>query len=155
MAVCLLDVNALVALLWPAHVHHGAAQEWFQRRSRNGWATTPFTQAGFVRIVSNPAFSRDAVSPAEVVALLRANLGHRAHRFWPADLAVPEAFRSFGVRLVGHRQVTDAWLLSLALRHKGKLATFDGGLSALCGENDSAREAIELIATDAAKRRAR
>lgn len=148
MAACLLDVNALVALLWPAHVHHAAAQEWFARRSRRGWATTPITQGGFVRIVSNPAFSRDAVSPAQALQLLAANLKHRAHRFWPAGIGVPETLARFGGHLVGHRQVTDAYLLGLALHHRGKLATFDGGIRALCGGDDAARDAVELIAAE-------
>jgi len=148
MAACLLDVNALVALLWPAHVHHAAAQAWFAQHARRGWATTPVTQGGFVRIVSNPAFSRDAVSPAEALRLLAANLRHRAHHFWPADIGLPEALARFGTRLVGHRQVTDAFLLGLALHHRGKLATFDGGIQALCGEGDPARDAVVIIAAE-------
>lgn len=145
MAASLLDVNALVALLWPAHVHHAAAQDWFARRARGGWATTPITQAGFVRIVSNPAFSPDAVPPAAALRLLAANLEHNAHRFWPAALDLAAALARFSERLVGHRQVTDAYLLALALHYRGRLATLDGGIRELCGADDLAREAIELI----------
>ncbi len=145
MAARLLDVNALVALLWPAHVHHAAAQDWFARSARGGWATTPITQAGFVRTVSNPAFSPDVVSPAMALRLLARNLEHSAHRFWPAALDVAAALARFGARLAGHRQVTDAYLLALAVHHRGKLATFDGGIRELCGPDDPSREAIELI----------
>ena len=145
MAACLLDVNALVALLWPAHVHHEAAQAWFVRRAQGGWATTPLTQAGFARIVSNPAFSPDAVNPMTALRLLAANLKHRTHRFWPAALDLPAALGRFGQRLVGHRQVTDAYLLALTLHHRGRLATFDGGIRDLCAADDTAREAIDLI----------
>ena len=64
MNTALLDVNILTALLWPAHEHHDAAHRWFRARARGRWATCPLTQLGFVRIVSNPAFSREALSPA-------------------------------------------------------------------------------------------
>jgi len=143
----LLDVNALVALFWPAHIHHGVARTWFARRAADGWATTPPTQAGFVRIVSNPAFSRDAVSPAEASRLLAANLKHKQHRFKSADLSVPQALAQFGARIVGHRQVADAYLLALALRHRCRLATFDSGVLALLVDEDSGRKAVELLGT--------
>ena len=68
-----LDTNLLIALLWPSHERHELALKWFIRRRGQGWATCPFTQAGFVRIVSNPAFSRDAVHPREAVQVLSAN----------------------------------------------------------------------------------
>ena len=148
MAASLLDVNALVALLWPAHVHHATAKKWFSGRARDAWATTALTQSGFVRIVSNPAFSRDAVTPTDALRLLAANLKHRGHRFWPAAIGVPDALARFGERLVGHRQVTDAYLLALALHHRGRLATFNRGVLALCGEDDPAREAVELVADE-------
>src|SRR5439155_26775841 len=67
MSVRLLDVNALIALMWPSYDPHSIVQEWFGKILSRGWATCPFTQAGFIRIVSNPAFSRDAVSPAEAL----------------------------------------------------------------------------------------
>ncbi len=62
MTAFLLDVNVLIALMWPAHEGHARAQDWFSRESREGWATYPLTQAAFVRIITNPAFSRDAVA---------------------------------------------------------------------------------------------
>ncbi len=91
MRAFLLDVNVLIALAWPAHSEHAKAQQWFQRNWREGWATCPFTQAGFVRILSNPAFSPEAVTPQEAVKLLRANLEHPSHQFWPDDISVAEA----------------------------------------------------------------
>jgi uncharacterized protein len=66
----LLDVNLLIALLWPAHEHHEAAHRWFGARRSKRWATCPLTQLAFVRIVSNPSFSTDAITPEEAVALL-------------------------------------------------------------------------------------
>jgi toxin-antitoxin system PIN domain toxin len=87
----LLDVNILTALLWPAHEHHDAAHRWFGGRAAAPWATCSLTQLGLVRILSNPAFSRDALSPAEALALLRENLTHPAHEFWSDSLLVPHA----------------------------------------------------------------
>jgi toxin-antitoxin system PIN domain toxin len=127
----LLDVNVLVALMWPAHEGHQRAQEWFAKNAKNGWATCPLTQAGFVRILSNPAFSSDAVAPQEALKLLSANLKHPSHRFWPDDVTFAEAVEPIQKQIVGHQQVTDAYLLGLALRRKAKLTTMDRGMSAL------------------------
>jgi toxin-antitoxin system PIN domain toxin len=79
------DVNVLIALMWPAHESHSQVQDWFARQVRQGWATCPFTQAAFVRLVSNPEFSRDAVTPQEAINLLSANLKYHYHRFWSLD----------------------------------------------------------------------
>jgi hypothetical protein len=141
----LLDVNVLVALFWPAHEHHEAAQAWFAKKSRTGWATTPMTQAGFVRIVSNPAFSRDAVTPSEAVHYLAANLQHRHHRFWPDNVSVPDAVQPLLPRLFGHRQVTDAYLLGVVAANRGKFATFDAGARELLATQTERDALIELI----------
>jgi len=141
----LLDVNLLTALLWPAHEHHAAASRWFHGRGAATWATTPLTQLGFVRIVSNPAFSRDALRPRDAVVLLSENLSHPAHEFWAASLPVPGAVHGMELALQGHQQFTDAYLLALARRHKGVLATFDRGLRALAGKTFGA--ALEVIPT--------
>ena len=127
----LLDTNLLIALLWPRHAQHESALRWFGPRRRQGWATCALTEAGFVRIVSNPSFSRDAVRPGEAVTLLQANTAATDHRFWASDLPLAEAVTFAGPRLTGHQQVTDAYLLGLAIRHGGCLATFDAGVRAL------------------------
>ena len=131
MKTALLDLNILTALLWPAHEHHAAAHEWFGGRTRAAWASCPLTELGFVRLVSNPAFSRDALSPADAVAVLAENLVDPRHEFWPDSIAVPEATKGVDAMLTGHRQVTDAYLIALAERRKGVVATFDRGLRAL------------------------
>jgi hypothetical protein len=137
MKTTLLDVNVLIALLWPAHEHHHAAHRWFAARGRARWATCPLAQMAFVRIVSNPAFSSDALAPAEAVGLLARNLAHPAHEFWPDDLDLVEALGPSAVRLQGHRQLTDGYLLGLAFRRGGALASFDVGLGALAGKERS------------------
>ena len=145
MSEFLLDVNVLVALFWPAHASHVNVQEWFSHNSRRGWATCPLTEAGFVRVVSNPAFSRDAVSPAEAARVLEASVKHRYHRFWPDSIEYPEAVRHIGATMTGHRQVTDAYLLGLAIRNNGRLATLDQGLLSLATAAFS--RSVEIIGT--------
>jgi hypothetical protein len=145
MTSSLLDVNVLIALMWPAHESHSQVGEWFSRHARQGWATCPFTQAAFVRLVSNPAFSRDAVTPQEAIALLSANLRHRYHRFWTDEISFGEAVESFQGRVVGHRQASDAYLLGLAIHKKGKLATLDRAVLALLPQDSPHRERVEII----------
>jgi uncharacterized protein len=127
----LLDVNVLVALLWRPHENHEKVISWFAKNSKVGWATCPFTQAGCIRILSNPAFSRNAPSLQQALKLLNVNLDHPSHIFWPADLTFVEAVRSMERLLVGHKQITDAYLLGLAIRRKAKLVTLDRSISAL------------------------
>ena len=145
MKAALLDINILTALLWPTHEHHDVAHRWFGGRADAPWTTCSLTQLGFVRIVSNPAFSRDALSPMEALALLGENLAHPAHEFWTDGLQVPPAVKGMEARLQGHKQLTDAYLLALAHRRKGVLATFDRGLRTLAGDEFSS--ALEIVPT--------
>lgn len=145
MKAALLDINILTALLWPTHEHHDAAHRWFGGRANAPWATCPLTQLGFVRIVSNPAFSRDALSPIDALALLGENLGHPAHEFWTESLQVPPAVKGMEARLQGYRQLTDAYLLALAHRRKGLLATFDRGLRTVAAGEFSG--SVEIVPT--------
>lgn len=145
MKTALLDINILTALLWPTHEHHDAAHQWFARRARAPWATCSLTQLGFVRIVSNPAFSRDALSPLEALALLGENLAHPAHEFWTNSVQLPPAVKAMQPRLQGYKQLTDAYLLALAHRRKGVLATFDRGLRTLAGDEFSG--SLEVLPT--------
>jgi toxin-antitoxin system PIN domain toxin len=146
MTPFLLDVNVLIALGWKGHPDHTAAQAWFARNNSKGWATCPFTQVAFVRIVSNPAFSSDAVSPLEALTLLTTNLNHPRHQFWADNLSLRDAVQPFEERLVGHQQVTDAYLLGLAIQKKGKLATLNQSMVSLFGRGDPRADTVELIA---------
>lgn len=122
MKPALLDVNVLLALAWPNHQYHAAAHAWFAKEARHGWATTSFTQIAFIRLSSNPAYTPDAVTPWEAATLLRQWLSHPHHRFWPSPpAAVPGIFRN----AIGHQQVNDAYLVEVAQKAKGRLATFD------------------------------
>ena len=146
MSRFLLDVNVLVALCWPEHRFHEVVQDWFGKNARKGWATCPMTQAGFLRVVSNPAFSSRAVSPIEAIRALSMTLQHPAHQFWPDDLLATDALRVFGGRIVGHQQITDAYLLSLAIDKKGKLVTLDRSVAALLPEGQDGH--VVLLGTD-------
>jgi hypothetical protein len=141
----LLDVNALVALAWPNHVSHAAAHRWFARHRSHGWVTCPMTQAGFVRISSNPGIIAAAVSPRDALDLLARMSRHADHRFWPDDVSLVDLPAELRASLVGHRQVTDACLLSLTIAHQGKLATFDRGILSLVPDLSPLREAIVVI----------
>ena len=138
----LLDLNLLTALVWPTHEHPAVAHDWFERRV-DGWATCPLTQLGFVRLASNPAFSRDALSVRDALTLLLKNLEHPDHVFWSADRDAA-SLTPMAPSLRGHQQVTDAYLLALAHHHDGLVATFDRGLGGLAAQLGAA---IDVIAT--------
>lgn len=140
----LLDVNVLISMAWPAHTSHRKVQEWLAINASSGWASCPLTQTAFVRILSNPSFSPNALSPRDSLALLQTNLSHSAHRFWPDEIGLPQAL-SVLPRLDGHQQVTDAYLLGLAIHKKGKLATMDKSILRLLPEKPRQTEFLELI----------
>jgi toxin-antitoxin system PIN domain toxin len=141
----LLDVNILTALLWSAHEHHDRAHQWFSARGSARWATCSLTQLGFVRIVSNPAFSRDALTPVAALTLLAENVTHAGHEYWAEELQVAAAVKALETRVHGYRQLTDAYLLAVAQRRKGVLATFDRGARTLAGDMFDA--AVEIVPT--------
>jgi toxin-antitoxin system PIN domain toxin len=130
VAPFLLDANVLIALAWPVHEFHDKVGHWFARHSRAGWATCPLTQAVFVRILSNPAFSDNALTPANALRVLESNLMLPSHHFWPDSISVVDALKNSEGRITGHRQITDAYLVGLAVHHRGKLATLDRGVGA-------------------------
>ena len=127
----LLDANALIALCWPAHNHHSQMLRWFREHRHGGWATCALTQAAFVRVVSQPAFRTPAVPISEAAELLTRNLAASDHRFLSIDVSLIEVLRHCTGGVVGHRQVTDAWLITTANAHGAKLVTFDRRLTTL------------------------
>ena len=137
----LLDVNVLIALVWPSHVHHGLAQTWFAERRSAGFGTCPLTEIGFLRLSTNLKFTPQAVLPAEAIALLERIKALAEHEFWADDLPVPVAL-SDGAGIVGHRQITDAYLVALARSHGGMLATFDRGALSLVRRDEGL---VELV----------
>lgn len=141
----LLDVNVLVALAWPTHIHHLAARRWFAAAHAEGWATTPVTEFGFVRVSSNPAAVGDPLTPGEALTVLDEIRARPGHQMWADDVSPTERFVD-PTRLVGHRQVSDAHLLALARRHRGRLATLDRGLVDLAGGDSTRITLIPVLA---------
>ena len=142
--VALLDTNVLLALAWPNHQHHSVAHNWFATFSKLGWATCAFTQLGFIRLSSNPAFTADAVSPREGASLLRQWVELESHHFWKSPAAVDEKIYAHAL---GHQQVNDAWLVEVARANKGKLVTLDGRIPAHVKATRQ-KELIEVIKAD-------
>jgi uncharacterized protein len=121
--VVLLDGNVLIALVSSGHVHHAAAQRWFASHNQ-AFATCPITQGTLVRLLMR----LEGLACDVAVQLLASLVAHPRHRFWPDTLGYTQLdWRG----VVGHRQVTDAYLASLARHHGGQLASFDQGLVAL------------------------
>jgi hypothetical protein len=128
MTAYLLDVNILISLAWPEHVHFAKVREWFARNARKGWATCPMVEAGFIRIVSNPAFSLRSISVKQAIDGLRSSRKAESYQFWPDGISFPDASRLVENSITSHQQVTDAYLVALAVKNRGKLATLDRGI---------------------------
>ncbi len=141
MTTYLLDINVLLALCDPMHVHHEAAHQWFGKRGRNSWATCPLTENGFVRIASHPRYPNRPGDVAAALAILRRFCKDKEHRFWSENLSIRDLFKR--EVLLTHAQITDAYLLGLAVHQGGRLATLDQQLPVKAV--DGGREALELI----------
>ena len=133
----LLDVNVLIALLDPEHASSARAHEWFLAH-QGGVATCPIVQNGVVRILSQPAYSKNTqYSVQSMVQLVRDFCAATDHQFWPDSVALIDEQVFDDSRLRGHRQITDAYLLALAVANEGQLVTFDSAIAAtaavVCG----------------------
>jgi toxin-antitoxin system PIN domain toxin len=141
----LLDVNILLALSWPNHLHHDAAHTWFGVIRKSGWATCPITQAGFVRISCQPSVSPVLVHVQEVIGMLTRNTSVAEHHFWKHETPLSEIHEEMRARVMGPKQVTDAILLDLAIRHGGKFATFDRRTEELLPRNSKNRDSLAIL----------
>ena len=120
----LFDVNLLIALFQPDHVHYRKAHQWWQANQKEGWASCPLTQNGFVRILSQPKYSGSITVDGAIELLERAtNTPH--HTFWPDDISLLDMRRIHKNRILGPKQITDIYLLALAVKNSGRLVTFD------------------------------
>ena len=129
MSVSLLDVNVLIALFDPSHVHHERAHGWFSRNHKHGWATCPLTLNGCIRIFSTSAYASVEATPVEVIERLRTFCSSPHHEFWADSVSLldEELFRS--QLIAGHQTIIDVYLLGLAVSRHGRLATFDGTIT--------------------------
>ena len=124
----LLDVNVLVALLDRTHLHHRVATVWLAANVSRGWASCPLTQNGCVRILSLPSY-RNAQSPFAVADRLGQATGNKSHEFWPDSVSVVEKGRLHWDRVLSSRQITDVYLLALAVARGGRLVTLDRSIA--------------------------
>jgi len=140
----LLDVNVLVALFDPDHVHHEVAHDWFADNRSRGWATCPLTENGFVRVLAHPAYGSRLPTASALIARLRAFCETEGHQFWADTISLRDEKLFDREALIGYRQVTDLYLLGLAKSHNGRLATCDRSipLRALVGARKDLLEVI-------------
>jgi len=124
----LLDVNVLIALLDSAHVYHGRAMSWLEREIHHGWASFPITQSGCIRIMSHPSYP-GALPLREVAQRLGEAVKSPEHEFWPDDLSLFSSEIFNWSYILGHRQVTDVYLLALAVHRGGRLVSLDRRVS--------------------------
>jgi uncharacterized protein len=124
----LLDVNVLIALLDPDHTLHEPAIEWFTKHAKSGWASSPITQNGCVRIMANPGYP-NALPVEAVIRRLADACNSVVHQFWPDDISLCDPLRANPARILTSRQLTDLYLLGLAVAHEGRFVTFDRGIA--------------------------
>lgn len=139
----LLDVNVLIALIDSVHVHHEAAQSWFEKQAKRSWASCPVTENGVVRIVSHPKYPNSTGSPAPVMNTLTRLRKLPGHQFWPDDISLLDGQYIDSKRMLSSAQVTDTYLLALACAHRGQLATFDKRI--VSDAVREGRDAVHLI----------
>ena len=131
----LLDLNVLIALAEPAHIHHQLAQRWFATHREENWGICPITEMGFVGVTTNPTYKPVPRLLEQAIAVLQRMKSIPGYAYWEinesrswVDLTAP-----FAMRIAGHQQVTDAYLLGLAIKENGVLITFDKGIRFLAG----------------------
>ncbi len=139
----LLDVNVLVALLDGTHLHHRMATQWLAANVKHGWASCPLTQNGCVRILSLSAY-RNAQTPAAVADRLAHATADKSHAFWPDSVSVLEVGRLRWDHVLTSRQITDVYLLALAVAKGGRLVTLDRGITLRAVSGASPKHIVTL-----------
>ena len=139
----LLDVNVLIALLDADHSLHERAIEWFGSNAPSGWASCPITENGCVRIMSSQGYP-NALPVGSVVKRLALATNGRFHEFWPDDISLLDATVIDPDRVHGPRQLTDVYLVALAVRHAGCLVTFDHSISVQSAKGAKAAHLVFL-----------
>lgn len=144
--VALLDVNVLVALFFPSHVHHETAHDWFEDHRRDGWATCPITENGFVRVASQQPSAEGTWRPDVVLDRLRRFCGSGRHELW-SDLISLRDEKLFDPGYIpGAGQLTDVYLLGLAMKMKGRLVTFDRSIP-LRAVRGATKDSLHVLAS--------
>ena len=141
--IALLDINMLIALFDAAHVHHKAAHAWMTKNRSVGWATCPITQNGCVRVISQPNYPGH-LAVAETVRRLAAAVSPPDHIFWPDSVSLCDSSRFEPTRMLTSRNLTDIYLLGLAVEKGGRLVTFDRAIPPAAVSNAKARHLLAL-----------
>jgi toxin-antitoxin system PIN domain toxin len=134
----LVDLNVLIALVDSGHQHYQRAQDWFISSGKDHVGLCPLTEAGFLRITTNPAYRPAPRTIEEAIAILQLLKGHPrfAHPrygYWEIKESWVEVTAPFAARISGHQQVTDAYLLGLTIKAGGVLVTFDTSIQYMAG----------------------
>ena len=144
--IALLDVNLLVALFDPEHVHHHVAHDWFSENGE-GWATCPLTENGALRVLSDPAFEL-RMPVARVATALRRLCERSDHRFWPDDVSLLDSAVVDFTQVRGHKQLSDVYLLALAVKNSGCLVTLDDAIPLAAVKNARKAHLVVLAAAE-------
>jgi len=139
----LLDVSVLIPLFDTGHSHHQPAKAWCGANLKSGWASCPLTQNRFVRIVSQPSYPRPA-RMRDAHHVLRQQLGEPGHQFWPDNISITDEQLFDPAYILGPSQITDVYLLALAVKNGGRLVTFDRGLPLKAVRGAEARHLVVL-----------
>jgi toxin-antitoxin system PIN domain toxin len=141
----LLDVNVLIALFNQHHIHHEAAHDWFSDAGDGAWATCPLTENAFLRILSDPSQRAARVPLSTLTDHLGRFCRDEYHQFWPDAVSIYDDSLFDVSMLHGHRQLTDVYLLGLAVRRGGRLVTFDQSIP-ISSVKGATRSSLEVIA---------
>ena len=147
-AASLLDVNVLVALFDPDHVHHELAHDWFAGHGRHAWATCPITENGFLRVLTNPAYGATVGRVSDLAERFSRFRASEGHVFWEDSLSLLDAGTFDWTAGIGHRQLTDIYLLALARARGGRLVTFDRSIPLRAVQGATSRHLVVVAAAD-------
>ncbi|MEQ1866072.1 MAG: TA system VapC family ribonuclease toxin [Micropepsaceae bacterium] len=139
----LFDVNVLIALLDEQHIGHRAATDWLRHNLDAGWASCPITENGTARIMASPGYP-NPLPVAEVLSRLAQAMDGGDHRFWPDDVSLTDSSIFDVGALLGPKQITDRYLLALAVRNSGRLVTFDQSMRPTAVEGAKAKHLVQL-----------
>jgi toxin-antitoxin system PIN domain toxin len=136
----LLDVNAVIALFDRNHPFNRAIRLWWGEW-RGGWASCPLTENGFARVISQPGYS-SPVPMVQALDVLRIGVSQSDHKFWPEDISLTDRTRFDHAHILGPNQITDVYLLALAVKNNGCLVTFDKSIPLRAVRGAEARHVV-------------
>ena len=139
----LLDVSVLLPLFDTGHIQHQSAKAWCAENAEAGWASCPLTQNGFARIACQPGYPRPA-RLVDALAVLGSQLAQPDHEFWPDGISITDDKLFDHAFILGPNQITDVYLLGLAVKNGGRLVTFDRGLPLKAVRGAEARHLVVL-----------